>query len=55
MDDPIEQWRLKRLDDNGNEYDMETFGSKEQAEDRMIYFQNNGHKQTYWVEELKEA
>ncbi len=54
MSDPIERWRLKRLDDNGNEYCMEVFDSKDLAEEMMIYFQNKGHKQTYFVEEVKE-
>ena len=54
MNDPIERWQLKRLDDNGNEYNMQTFDSKEQAEEKMTYFQNKGHKQTYWVEKVKE-
>ena len=54
MNDQIERWQLKRLDDNGNEYYMESFDSKVKAEERMTYFQNKGHKQTYFVEEVKE-
>lgn len=42
-------WVLSRLDDNGNEYDMDRFASEEEAERERRKFEARGHKQSYYV------
>lgn len=54
MDSTGVMWQLKRQDDHGNQFIMHKFRSKEEAEERMEYYQCKGHKQTYWVEKSKE-
>ena len=53
MNESAERWQLKRQDDHGNQYVMDTFSSKKQAEDKMAHYQNKGHKQTYWVDKVR--
>ena len=53
MNESAECWQLKRQDDHGNQYVMDTFNSKKQAEDKMAHYQTKGHKQTYWVEKVR--
>ena len=43
-------WVLKRMDDNGNTFDMDRFETKEKAELERRIFESRGHKQTYFVE-----
>ena len=50
MEDREPVWQLKRQDDHGNQYSVETFGSEEEAKMMMTYYEGKGHKQTYWVE-----
>ena len=47
----MKPWHLKRQDDNGNEYIMATFDSRQQAETTMKHYEGKEHKQTYWVEQ----
>ena len=54
MDNVNMPWQLKRQDDHGNQSIMGKFSSKEEAEQQMEYYQGKGHKQTYWVERLKD-
>jgi hypothetical protein len=49
-DFPLERWHLKRQDDHGNQYVMDTFNSKEEAEKAIARYESKGHKQAYWVE-----
>jgi hypothetical protein len=51
MGDRASAWQLKRQDDNGNQYTVETFDSEEEAKNMLAYYERKGHKQTYWVEE----
>ena len=51
MTDESQHWQLIRQDDNGNRGVMATFTSEEGAIKAMEYYQQKGHKQTYWVEE----
>ena len=46
-------WVLKRLDDNGNVYEMARFKEKEEAERKRDEFAERQHKQTYYVEKNK--
>ena len=50
MGDRVPVWQLKRQDDHGNQYVVETFDSEEEARKMMEYYEKKGHKQTYWVE-----
>ena len=50
-----ERWRLTRQDDHGNQFVMEIFDSKQQAEGVMAHYQGKGHKQTYWVEKARDG
>lgn len=45
-------WNLCRLDDNGNEFVMATYGTEGKAKRLMQEYEARGHKQTYWVEEM---
>ena len=44
-------WQVWRQDDNGNRFLIDTFVTKELAEDRIVELTRSLHKQTYWVEE----
>jgi len=43
------RFELWRLDDNGNEFLIETFASRRAAEAQKRRFEHRGHKQTYWI------
>lgn len=42
-------WQLWRLDDNGNEFQMETFRSRAKALETQARFEARGHRQSYFV------
>ncbi|MCP5426342.1 MAG: hypothetical protein H6970_14950 [Gammaproteobacteria bacterium] len=42
-------WALWRLDDNGNEVEMQRFPDRSQAERVKETFEKRGHKQAYFV------
>ncbi len=42
-------FELWRMDDNGNEFLMETFANRELAEKQRHLFEARGHKQIYWT------
>ena len=44
-------WQVWRQDDNGNRFLVDTFATKELAEDRIVVLTQSLHKQTYWVED----
>ena len=44
-------WQLWRQDDNGNRFLVDTFATKELAEERILALTRSHHKQTYWVSE----
>ncbi len=44
-----ENWCVMRLDDNGNEFVMESELSFNEATRMSREFEAKGHKQTYWV------
>ncbi len=43
-------WRLCRLDDNGNTFEMARFTSRADAQTARDEFDARGHKQSYWIE-----
>lgn len=43
-------WRLMRLDDNGNEFEMARFDDKAEAERVRASFEARGHKQMYYLQ-----
>ena len=55
MDDGTPVWQLKRQDDHGNQYAVETFDSEEEAKMMMAHYEHKGHKQTYWVEKSENS
>jgi len=44
----FEVWRL---DDNGNEFLVDTFDDRKSAEMRISALAASGHKQVYWLKE----
>lgn len=51
--DTRKRFELWRLDDNGNEFLIETFASRQAAEFRQRQLEAGGHKQTYWVKAIE--
>ncbi|EAR99041.2 hypothetical protein TTHERM_00384850 (macronuclear) [Tetrahymena thermophila SB210] len=49
------QYLLKRIDDNGNIFEVGLFKTKTEAEQRIHEFTINPHKQHYWVEEITKT
>ncbi|MFC6672189.1 hypothetical protein [Marinobacterium aestuariivivens] len=47
------KYELWRLDDNGNEFLVETFDSRSDAEARQRDLAAGGHKQTYWLKAIE--
>lgn len=47
-------WVLYRIDDNGNEVEMQRFHDRASAERWMEAYQRRGHKQTYLVKRTAE-
>jgi len=45
----FEVWRL---DDNANEFLVDTFSDRESAEQRIAELAAGGHRQMYWVKEI---
>lgn len=48
-----QKWRLMRLDDNGNHFEMGRYGDRASAEKACEKFEKRGHKQTYYVTDKK--
>ena len=46
-------WVLKRQDDNGNVFEIDSFKDKEEAERQQKILQERGHKQMYFIERKK--
>jgi hypothetical protein len=44
------QWVVKRQDDNGNRFVVQTGLGQEEAEQLVKEFESRGHKQVYWAE-----
>ena len=44
-------WALMRLDDNGNEFEMERFERKQDAEKMRDKFEARAHKQHYYLKQ----
>lgn len=42
---------LLRMDDNGTRALVNSYSTREEAEEACREFEARGHKQTYWVEE----
>ena len=42
-------WELWRQDDGGNQYLVERYATREDAEHEMRVFEGRGHRQVYWV------
>lgn len=45
-------WQVRRLDDNGNEFEVACVTSRCQAEAMALAFEARGHKQSYWAQAL---
>lgn len=43
------RWRLLRLDDNGNEFEVAVFDDPAQAHAARLAYELKGHKQLYFV------
>jgi hypothetical protein len=55
MKAPEFNWRIMRIDDNGNTYEVEKFTASEKvAESKVRVFddKNDGHKQMYYAEKI---
>lgn len=50
MTEPYQLWRQ---DDNGNEFLIDAFEIRNEAEEKLAEFEAKGHKQTYWIVEAK--
>ncbi|MFG5863402.1 hypothetical protein [Metapseudomonas sp. CR1201] len=51
-DSPVQEWCVKRLDDNGNVFVLRDRLTRDEAERLMAEYQARGHKQSYWVERM---
>lgn len=51
---PCQRFEVWRLDDNGNTFRVAAFQTQQQAEARIAELAAGGHKQTYWIETVKE-
>lgn len=45
-------WVVRRVDDNGNVFEVERFSHRGEAETLALELTARGHKQTYWVERI---
>lgn len=52
-DGGAKRWRLMRQDDNGNEFEMARYSSRDEAERVAAMYTARGHKQLYWVEAVE--
>lgn len=50
-DDP-RVWVVRRVDDNGNVFEVERFSHRGGADALATQLSARGHKQTYWVERI---
>jgi hypothetical protein len=46
-DQPI--WRVMRLDDNGNHFEIARGLPRTKAQEMVKQFEESGHKQFYWI------
>ena len=51
----LPSWDLWRQDDHGNKAVVQRFTGHAKAEHSLKEFENRGHKQTYWLEEVKHV
>jgi hypothetical protein len=51
-DEPL-TWRLDRQDDNGARFEIAVYSSRCEATAAAHELERRGHKQTYWVEEIR--
>lgn len=49
------QWRLVRMDDNGNEIEVARFPDRDAAEQTMKEFESRGHKQAWFITRQQAA
>jgi hypothetical protein len=49
---PLRRWRLLRLDDNANTFEVAMFTGYAKARAVLAEYQAKLHKQTYWLEEV---
>jgi hypothetical protein len=47
------RWTVMRRDDNGNIFEVGTYGTRCEADIVADTFEARGHKQTYWVTEIE--
>lgn len=45
----MKRWVVWRQDDNGNQFEVARFESREEAERLAATMEARGHKQIYWV------
>ena len=46
---PVAQWAVWRIDDNGNTFVVQEHLEREEADRLVAEFTARGHKQMYWV------
>ena len=51
----LPKYQLKRMDDNGVEYLVDTYDYYSQANARVEEFESHHHKQTYWIDRVKSS
>jgi hypothetical protein len=55
--DPKYKWRIMRIDDNGNTFEIEKFTATEKAAHKKVVAfdtKNDGHKQMYYAEKIND-
>lgn len=50
----LPRYKVMRLDDNGNEYLIQTYDLYGEANKRLAEFEKLHHKQTYWIDEVQK-
>jgi hypothetical protein len=46
----LPEWRLRRLDDNGQEFVVASSHSRSKLHDLQRAYETKGHRQSYWLE-----
>lgn len=49
------QYMVYRVDDNGNEFEMESFPSHEEAQAFALEYERRGHKQIYLIKRVTSS
>lgn len=47
-------WRVTRIDDHENVFEVQKFETEEEATKMMNYWQNKGHHQCYYVSRIEQ-